>query len=215
MTTYNFSSLANNANLAFTTADTLSFGNQDTFAFALRFSAVNAGGTSAPDLNIFIADGPETGKQVTLLDFDLRRIRPLNFSFEAGGKVLVDESTLWPQGKFVTTNLIAATGFLKDNPKTVQSLLQGELDAIDFIKANPGPSQKFVATGIFNGTGQKVDEATIAAVGGEVEPAISGGICCSTIEAWRPVLPALSAWSPLAHEATRGGLSRLPPPSRR
>jgi len=29
----------------------------------------------------------------------------------------------------------------------------------------------------------QVDEATIAAVGGEVEPAIAGGVCCSTIEA--------------------------------
>ena len=38
---------------------------------------------------------------------------------EAGAKVLVDEATLWPEGQFVTTHLIAATGFLKDNPKTV------------------------------------------------------------------------------------------------
>jgi class 3 adenylate cyclase len=29
----------------------------------------------------------------------------------------------------------------------------------------------------------QVDEATIAAVGGEIEPAIAGGVCCSTIEA--------------------------------
>ncbi|HEX5586416.1 MAG TPA: ABC transporter substrate-binding protein [Acidimicrobiia bacterium] len=80
---------------------------------------------------------------------------------EAGGKVLVDESTLWPQGQFVTTQLIGATDFIKDNPKTVQKLLKGNIDAIDFANNNPTVAQKLVATGIFNATGQKVDEATI------------------------------------------------------
>ena len=81
---------------------------------------------------------------------------------EAGGKVLVDEATLWPEGKFVTTQLIAATDFIKDNPKTITNILKGNIEAIDFANANPTQAQKFVATGIFNGTGQKVDPATIA-----------------------------------------------------
>jgi NitT/TauT family transport system substrate-binding protein len=80
---------------------------------------------------------------------------------EAGGKVLVDEASLWPEGQFVTTHLIAATGFLKDNPKTVQNLLKGNIEAVDFANDNPTVAQKLVATGIFNGTGQKVDEATV------------------------------------------------------
>jgi len=80
---------------------------------------------------------------------------------EAGGKVLIDEKTLWPEGRFVTTQLIAATGFLKDNPKTVQKLLKGQIAAVDLANNDPTVSQKLVATGIFNGTGQKVDEATI------------------------------------------------------
>ncbi|MET0627298.1 MAG: ABC transporter substrate-binding protein [Acidimicrobiia bacterium] len=80
---------------------------------------------------------------------------------EAGAKVLVDEATLWPEGQFVTTQLIAATDFIKDNPKTIQNLLKGNIEAIDFANNNPTPAQKFVATGIFNATGQKVDLATI------------------------------------------------------
>src|SRR5262249_54136637 len=35
---------------------------------------------------------------------------------EGGGKVLVDEKTLWPGGKFVTTNIIVRTDFLKAHP---------------------------------------------------------------------------------------------------
>ena len=81
---------------------------------------------------------------------------------EAGGKLLVDESTLWPEGQFVTTHLIAATDFIKDNPKTITKLLKGNIEAVDFANDNPTVAQKLVATGVFSGTGQKVDEATIA-----------------------------------------------------
>jgi NitT/TauT family transport system substrate-binding protein len=80
---------------------------------------------------------------------------------EAGAKVLVDEKTLWPEGQFVTTHLIAATDFLKDNPKTITKLLKGNLKAIDFANTNRTVAERLVGTGIFNATGQKVDPATI------------------------------------------------------
>ena len=80
---------------------------------------------------------------------------------EAGANVLVDEATLWPEGQFVTTHLIAATEFLEDNPKTVQKLLKGNLRAIDFANDNRTVAENLVATGIFNATGQRVDKATI------------------------------------------------------
>jgi NitT/TauT family transport system substrate-binding protein len=80
---------------------------------------------------------------------------------EAGGKVLVDEATLWPNGQFVTTQLIAATDFIKDNPKTITKLVKGNIEAVDFANNNRTVAEKLVATGIFNGTGQKVDPATI------------------------------------------------------
>ena len=55
---------------------------------------------------------------------------------EGGGKILVDERTLWPEGKYVTTNIIVRTQFLEDHPDVVKQVLQGNLDAIDFIKTN-------------------------------------------------------------------------------
>ena len=36
---------------------------------------------------------------------------------EGGGKVLVDEATLWPEGKFATTELIVSKKFLDDAPR--------------------------------------------------------------------------------------------------
>ena len=44
---------------------------------------------------------------------------------EGGGHVLVDERDLWPDGEFVTTHLIVATGFLEDQPEVVSGLLNG------------------------------------------------------------------------------------------
>ena len=40
---------------------------------------------------------------------------------EANGKIFVDERDLWPpDGKFVTTNIIVRTDYLKNNPETIK-----------------------------------------------------------------------------------------------
>ena len=44
---------------------------------------------------------------------------------EGGGKVLVDERDLWPNGQYVTTHLIVTPTFLKDHPDVVKALLAG------------------------------------------------------------------------------------------
>lgn len=60
---------------------------------------------------------------------------------QAGGHVLVDEKDLWPDGKWVTTNLLVRKSFLDDHPATVQHLLAGLLDTIDFIKSDPAGAE--------------------------------------------------------------------------
>jgi NitT/TauT family transport system substrate-binding protein len=59
----------------------------------------------------------------------------------AGGHVLVDEKTLWPGGKFVTTDVVVRTAFLQAHPATVQRFLTGLVDTIQFIQSSPGPAQ--------------------------------------------------------------------------
>ena len=44
---------------------------------------------------------------------------------EGGGKVLVDERDLWPEGKYVTTHVMVATKFLDDHPDVVQAVPRG------------------------------------------------------------------------------------------
>jgi NitT/TauT family transport system substrate-binding protein len=51
---------------------------------------------------------------------------------DAGATVLVDEKTLWPDGRFPTTVLIVRTDFLQQHPDTVEALLRGEQKAIEF-----------------------------------------------------------------------------------
>src|SRR5580698_1424515 len=41
----------------------------------------------------------------------------------AGGHVLVNESSLWPSGQFVTTNLVATQAFMAAHPATINGLL--------------------------------------------------------------------------------------------
>jgi len=52
---------------------------------------------------------------------------------EGKGKVLVDEADLWPDGAYVTTDLIVRKDYLDENPDVIQDLLAGHVDAINFI----------------------------------------------------------------------------------
>jgi NitT/TauT family transport system substrate-binding protein len=53
-----------------------------------------------------------------------------------GGKVLVNEASLWPAGKFVTTNLVVTQSFLKAHASVVSNLLKGHVEAVKYINAN-------------------------------------------------------------------------------
>ncbi|MET7367422.1 aliphatic sulfonate ABC transporter substrate-binding protein [Streptomyces sp. NPDC005566] len=54
-----------------------------------------------------------------------------------GGKVLLDESTLWPDNKFVITNIIVSQKFLSEHPDVVEAVLRGTVNTNKWITANP------------------------------------------------------------------------------
>jgi NitT/TauT family transport system substrate-binding protein len=56
---------------------------------------------------------------------------------ETGAHVLVDEASLWPDGRFPTTVLIVRTGYLQQHPQTVTALLRGLLQVEDYARADP------------------------------------------------------------------------------
>jgi NitT/TauT family transport system substrate-binding protein len=52
---------------------------------------------------------------------------------EANGKIFIDERNLWPDGKFVTANIIARTDYLKNNPETLKKFLSLHVDETMWI----------------------------------------------------------------------------------
>ncbi|MFI1290369.1 aliphatic sulfonate ABC transporter substrate-binding protein [Streptomyces sp. NPDC020792] len=54
-----------------------------------------------------------------------------------GAKVLLDEASLWPDKKFVITNVIVSQKFLKEHPKAVEAVLKASVDTNKWINANP------------------------------------------------------------------------------
>ncbi|MFF8726083.1 aliphatic sulfonate ABC transporter substrate-binding protein [Streptomyces sp. NPDC015171] len=54
-----------------------------------------------------------------------------------GAKVLLDESALWPDKKFVITNIIVRQAFLKEHPKAVEAVLRAAVETNKWINANP------------------------------------------------------------------------------
>ncbi|MFG2873042.1 aliphatic sulfonate ABC transporter substrate-binding protein [Streptomyces sp. NPDC048338] len=53
-----------------------------------------------------------------------------------GAKVLLDESDLWPDKKFVITNVIVSQKFLKEHPDVVEAVLRGSVKTNAWINAN-------------------------------------------------------------------------------
>ena len=82
---------------------------------------------------------------------------------EGGGKVLVDEKTLWPGGKFVTTHLIVRTKFLEEHPGAVKRLLEGTVEAVDFVNAHTEEAQQLTNQGIEKITGKGLKSEVIQA----------------------------------------------------
>lgn len=82
---------------------------------------------------------------------------------DSGGHVLVNEKSLWPEGRFVTTQLIVRTQFLKEHPDTVEALLRGQADANDFLNEHTAAAQQVVNAGLKGLTGKSLPTATLAA----------------------------------------------------
>jgi sulfonate transport system substrate-binding protein len=82
---------------------------------------------------------------------------------ESGARVLVNEASLWPDGKFVTTHVIVRTAFLKKYPTVVENFLRGHVEAVEYANANPDEAQTVVNTALEKLTGKPLKPDTIKA----------------------------------------------------
>ena len=88
---------------------------------------------------------------------------------EAGATVLVDERDLWPDGRFVTTNLIINPAFLEEHPDVVRRLLEGQVEATEWLNVNPEDAQTVVGDAIAELSGKPLPEGVIAKAWNNIE----------------------------------------------
>lgn len=77
---------------------------------------------------------------------------------EANGKILVDERTLWPNGDFVTTHIIARTDYLQKNPDVIKKLLEANIDETNWINGHPDEARAAFNAQLKKLTGQTIPE---------------------------------------------------------
>jgi NitT/TauT family transport system substrate-binding protein len=58
-----------------------------------------------------------------------------------GGHMLVNEASLWPNGQFVTTELVATQSFIAAHPTVIDGLLKGQIQANNFINSDKSAAQ--------------------------------------------------------------------------
>ena len=63
---------------------------------------------------------------------------------EGNGKVFLDERSLWPHHKFVTTNIVVRTDFLNQHPDIVKAFLKAHVDSVQYIQAHLADAKNLV-----------------------------------------------------------------------
>jgi NitT/TauT family transport system substrate-binding protein len=80
-----------------------------------------------------------------------------------GGHVLVNEASLWPGGKFVTTNLVVTQAFLAAHPSAVNGLLKGQIDANNFIHSDQAAAEAAANAELTSTTGKGLKSSVLSA----------------------------------------------------
>lgn len=88
---------------------------------------------------------------------------------KAGAKVLVDEQSLWPDGRFVTTNVVVRSEFLQQHPDLVEAFLSGHVAAIEQIESDPAAAKAAVNESLQSLTGSSLDADVLAAAWDQVD----------------------------------------------
>lgn len=78
-----------------------------------------------------------------------------------GAKELLDESKLWPDDKFVITNIIVSQKFLKEHGDVVEAVLRGSVATNAWINANPDKAKHSANAALKKLTGKELPAEVI------------------------------------------------------
>jgi NitT/TauT family transport system substrate-binding protein len=73
---------------------------------------------------------------------------------DAGGRIFLDERTLWPQGQFLTTELVVSTNFLQSHPDLAKKWLQAHVGLTDWINGHIPEAKQILNQQIQRETGK-------------------------------------------------------------
>jgi NitT/TauT family transport system substrate-binding protein len=72
----------------------------------------------------------------------------------ANGRIFLDERSIWPNGQFLTTELVVSTKFLQAHPDLVKRWLRAHVDVTEWINAHPDEAKQIVNQQIQKETGK-------------------------------------------------------------
>jgi NitT/TauT family transport system substrate-binding protein len=82
---------------------------------------------------------------------------------------LVDESSLWPPGKLLATNLVVSTTYLGEHPDVVRALVEANVRAILLCRDEPDRAKEIVAGQLASTGGPALEPGVLDAAWAELE----------------------------------------------
>jgi NitT/TauT family transport system substrate-binding protein len=80
---------------------------------------------------------------------------------EANGRIFLDERALWPNGQFLTTELIVSTKFLAVHPDLVRKWLQAHVELTEWITSHTPEAKQILNQQIQRETGKALTPAVL------------------------------------------------------
>ena len=80
---------------------------------------------------------------------------------DAGGRIFLDERTLWPKGQFLTTELVVSTKFLQSHPDLVKKWLRAHVELTDWIDGHVPDAKQILNQQIQKETGKALAQPVL------------------------------------------------------
>jgi NitT/TauT family transport system substrate-binding protein len=107
---------------------------------------------------------------------------------EGGGTLLLEEKTLWPEGRFVTTHLVVNRDFLTKNRELIKKLLAAHIAITQAINADKPAAGKVLNAELKKETGKAIAQEVVTRAMGRVE------------FTWDPISSSLYKCAEAAHQ---------------
>jgi NitT/TauT family transport system substrate-binding protein len=81
----------------------------------------------------------------------------------------VDEASLWPDGRFVTTHLLVSTTYMDAHPEVISNLVEANVEAIRFMQENPDEAKATAQAELIEAGAPSLDQAVVDAAWEKLE----------------------------------------------